>query len=85
MLDEVEKRRHRGAYSLPVVSGGTQRLAHAGRQILDVLGKHRQVQLELGRKVLVENGFAYTCPVGDFVHARSVIAAVDENLAGSEE
>ncbi len=76
---------HRGAHPLPVVGGGAQRLAHTGDEVVDVPLQHRQVQLELGRKVLVENGFAHTRAVGDLVHARRVIAAVDENLAGSGE
>ena len=35
--------------------------------------------------MLVENGFAYARAVGDLVHACGVVAAVDENLAGSSE
>jgi hypothetical protein len=34
---------------------------------------------------LVENGFAHARTVGDLVHARGVVAAVDENLAGSSK
>ena len=85
VLDEVEECLHRRAQPLPVVGGGAQRLAHPGNQVVDVAGQHRQIQLELGRKVLVENGFAYTGPVGDLVHAGGVVAAVDEDLAGSDE
>ena len=85
MLDEVEERLHGGAQPLPVVGGGAQRLAHTGHQIVDVPRQHREVQLQLRREVLVENGFAYTGAVGDLVHSCGVIAAVDENLAGSGE
>jgi hypothetical protein len=34
---------------------------------------------------LVENGFTHARAVGDLVHSCGVIAAVDENLAGSSE
>ena len=85
VLDEVEERLHRGAHPLPVVGGGAQRLAHAGDQVVDVPLQHRQIQLQLRREVLVENGFADARTVGDLVHARGVVAAVDENLAGSGE
>ena len=47
--------------------------------------QHRQIELQLGREVLVENGFTDACPVGDLVHARRVVAAVDEDLAGGDE
>jgi hypothetical protein len=60
-------------------------LAHTRDEIVGMAGQHGQIQLELGRKVLVENGFAHTRAVGDLVHARGVVAAVDENLAGSSE
>jgi hypothetical protein len=35
--------------------------------------------------VLVQNGFAHPGAIGDLVHASGVIAAVDENLAGSDK
>ena len=85
VLDEVEERLDRGAQPLAVVGGGAQRLPHAGHQVVDVALQHRQVQLELGREVLVQNGFADARPVGDLVHARRVVAAVDEDLAGGDE
>ena len=47
--------------------------------------QHREVQLELRREVLIQNGFADAGAVGDLVHARGVVAAVDEDLAGSDE
>jgi hypothetical protein len=34
---------------------------------------------------LVQNGFTDTRAIGDLVHPRGVVAAVDENLAGSDE
>ena len=62
-----------------------QRLAHARYEIVGVPLQHGEIELKLGRKVLVENGFAHTRTVGDLVHARGVVAAVNENLAGSSE
>ena len=85
MLDEVEERLNRGAQPLPVVGGGAQRLAHPGHQVVDVPLQHRQVELQLRREVLVQNGFADAGSIGDLVHACGVIAAIDENLAGSDE
>ena len=85
MLDEVEESLNRGAEPLPVVGGGAQRLTHTRHQILDVPLQHGQVQLQLGRKMLVENGFTDASAVRDLVHSGGVIAAVDENLAGSDE
>ena len=85
VLDEVEERLNRRAEPLPVVGGGAQRLAHTGHQVLDVALQHREVQLQLRREVLIENGFAHPGPIGDLVHTRGVIAAIDENLAGSDE
>ncbi|SHV74464.1 Uncharacterised protein [Mycobacteroides abscessus subsp. abscessus] len=35
--------------------------------------------------MLVENGLAYTCPVGDLVHTGGVVAAIDEYLAGGTD
>jgi hypothetical protein len=45
----------------------------------------RQIQLELARKVLVENGFAYPGAFGDLIHTGGVVATVDENVAGGDE
>ena len=70
---------------LPVVGGGAQCLLHAGDQVLDVPTQHRQIQLQLARKVLVQNGFADSRAVGDLVHAGRVVAAVDEDVAGDDE
>ena len=85
VLDEVEERLHRGPQPLPVVGGGAQRLAHTGHQILDVALQHRQIQLQLAGKMLVENRFADPGALGDLVHAGGVVAAVDEDVAGRDE
>ena len=85
VLDEVEERRDRRAQPLAVVGGGAQGLPHSGDQVVDVALQHRQVQLEFRREVLVQNRFADSSAIGDLVHARGVIAAVDEYLTGGDE
>ncbi len=47
--------------------------------------QHRQIQLQLGRKVLVEHRFAHAGPVRDLIHTCGVVTAVDEHLAGGDE
>ena len=83
VLDEVEEGVHGGSHPLPVIGGGAQRLAHARNEVVGVPLQHGEIELKLGRKVLVENGFTHARTIGDLVHACGVVAAVDENLAGS--
>src|SRR5205807_4881717 len=85
VLDEIEERPNGGTQPLTVVGGGSQSLAHTRHQIVDVSVQDRQIQLELARKVLVENGFAYPGALGDLVHTGGVVATVDENVAGGDE
>ena len=42
-----------------------------------------QVEIELAREVLVQNGFGDSGAIGDLVHGRGVVAGLDEHLLGS--
>ncbi len=85
VLDEVEEGLHGGRASrcrLSVVVRSACRTPET--RLSTCRCSDGEVELQLRREVLVENGFAYARTVGDLVHAGGVVAAVDENLAGSD-
>jgi hypothetical protein len=60
--------------------GGRERRPDQVRQLAGVLVEQREIQLELAREVLVQNGFGDPCTVGDVVHGSRVVANLDEYL-----
>ena len=82
---ELEVRGDGRGDPLLVVAGRGQRLAHERHELAGVLVQQGEVEVELAREVLVQNGFGHPGPLGDLVHGRGVVARPDEDLLGRLE
>lgn len=85
LVDEVEERLHRRTHTLPVVGGGAQGGVHIAHQLLGMGVDDRDVEVQLGREVLIQDGFAHSRVHRDLVHPGGVVAALDEDLTGRVE
>src|SRR5258708_5800231 len=83
--DVIEERTERGWHAFGVVGRRRQRGGNSPDEFRDALVKQRQVEVELARKVLVQDRFTDASPFGDLVHRRGVVALRDEDVAGCPE
>ena len=79
------ERRDSSDYPIGVVLGRGQGLLDDLDQPITALVEEREIEVELGRKVLVQDRFGYPSRVGDVVHGGCVVALGGEHFAGRIE
>ena len=83
--DELEVRADAGDDALLVVGGAGQGVPDGLLEQPAVVVDEREVEVELARKVLVQDGFADPGALGDLVHRGRVVAVLDEGGLGGLE
>ena len=68
-----------------IVRGVVQSSVHQAHQLVRGVAEQRQIKLQLGREMLVENRFAHPGPIGDVIHRGGVVALLDEGALGRLE
>jgi len=84
-VHELEVGGDGGGNALLVFGGGRQGRPDQIQELAGVLVEQGQIEIQLAREVLVQNGFGDSGAVGDLIHRCGVVSGLDEHFLCSLE